>query len=238
MDQATTAGVFGDLQLTFQPPASLNSTKQRLRQEFSGSGPPKEVTEVDVTGVYYSVPSVVPSFDGALSHWGVVVGRTLYHLVFQKDIASQKPIGIMFNYQPSAAVQFTVKGPLGKTTLTHDQLAAVGEALIIEFGTYHQVFWNCQHFANCLLEVICAGNFTRITTSAEVLRTLMFGSIVAAPLATSRAWGEHAKRQKTVAQTRHAKGTAEETAEKKSDDIISKLIPTANAALKEPCVVM
>ncbi len=52
-------------------------------------------------------------------------------------------------------------------------------------GSYHQVFWNCQHFANCLLDIICSGKYQRITTGSEALQRVMFLSIRSAHTATT-----------------------------------------------------
>src|SRR5947207_8615642 len=106
---------------------------------------------------------VVPPF---ATHWGVLIGRTLYHLTFRDDDDAR----IEFNdcMGKGKPIQFTItlsspekveKSPVvGETKYDHETLVAIGEALIHSFGSYHRLFWNCQVYAECFLCLITGGN--------------------------------------------------------------------------------
>jgi len=114
-------------------------------------------------------------------HWGVIVGdeaKFLYHLVFEDRedaISDSNPDSLTGRKR---AVKFEALSldrskrlPLstnrvGDTRLSAEELLIlgnvpmvgmliVGEDMIAAFGDYHRVFWNCQLFAKCFLEVIC-----------------------------------------------------------------------------------
>lgn len=110
--------------------------------------------------------TVVPAF---ASHWGVAVGRTLYHLIFRNsadaelaltDLSRQgKPI--RFFYVPASSDTIKESRIVGETSYGHEDLITIGEALIEAFGSYHRLFWNCQVFADCFLYLITkGGSFT------------------------------------------------------------------------------
>ncbi len=52
-------------------------------------------------------------------------------------------------------------------------------------GDYHNIYWNCQHFANLLLELICEEKPKKSITASDVLRMTMISSIVSSPTAIS-----------------------------------------------------
>jgi hypothetical protein len=85
-----------------------------------------------------------------------------YHLTFHDAAAAELslPTGT------SRAVGFTpmflndipegIKW-VGTTRYVHGERMAIGEKMIEAFGSYHRVFWNCQHFARLYLKVITDG---------------------------------------------------------------------------------
>ena len=83
---------------------------------------------------------VVPAF---ASHWGVVVGEPKNEKLFHFD----STLPNFYKPLPNAK-------HLGETRYTNDQLEVLREVMILEFGRYHRVFWNCQTFAKCYLHVI------------------------------------------------------------------------------------
>ena len=113
-------------------------------------------------------------------HWGVIVGdqvKTLYHLVFvdgRDAISDPNPDSLTGRTRAVQldAAYWNPSRPLppmehvGDTRFSHEQLIKIGRAdtfcmlivgenMIAAFGDYHRVFWNCQLFAKCFLEVIC-----------------------------------------------------------------------------------
>jgi hypothetical protein len=105
---------------------------------------------------------VAPAF---ASHWGVVVGRTLYHLIFRNsadarlalDDLSRKGKPIEFSFSRVSRDKINESRVVGETTYDHEGLITIGEALIEAFGSYHRLFWNCQVFADCFLSLITNG---------------------------------------------------------------------------------
>lgn len=111
---------------------------------------------------------VFPTF---ASHWAVVVFDQTspteyghgYHLTFHERAAAEvsPPAGT------SRAVKFTpmflqsipegIKW-VGTTRFCHADRMRIGEKMIAAFGSYHRVFWNCQHFARLYLSVITDGD--------------------------------------------------------------------------------
>ncbi len=103
-------------------------------------------------------------------------------------------------------------------------------------GTYHHLFWNCQHFANCLLDIICCGKYRKYYVPPAILRRVMFLNITSAPTPTTRATKEEEKPKKLVnATTRVEELLAEEedllhqlstlNLDQQSDAIIDALVP-------------
>jgi len=91
---------------------------------------------------------------------------------------------------------------VGETRFTNDQLEALGEALIREFGSYHRVFWNCQTFAKCYLRVITGDtqsdfvNWTAVDTSRLIYFCVLFS--LGAPFATTKKVRESARAQDLI----------------------------------------
>ena len=46
---------------------------------------------------------------------------------------------------------------VGTTRFDHLDRMKIGDAMIKAFGSYHRIFWNCQHFARLYLAVITDG---------------------------------------------------------------------------------
>ena len=102
---------------------------------------------------------VVPAF---ATHWGVVVGETLYHLSFRNrddrelefsDLCRNgKPIKFLFTpWEPMRELEELPF--VGETKYSHEDLHMIGNKVINAFGDYHRLFWNCQVFAECFLRV-------------------------------------------------------------------------------------
>jgi hypothetical protein len=108
-----------------------------------------------------TIPSVlVPPFT---PHWGIVVGGTLYHLIIQTDgdaefsIPSGGPAIEFRGFSPVPKNKITECKVVGQTKYDHEQLLQIGEALIASFESCHRLFWNCQVFAQCFLNLITDG---------------------------------------------------------------------------------
>jgi hypothetical protein len=146
---------------------------------------------------------VVPPF---ACHWGIVVGpperQRLFHLLFVKgdtnsSIAANKHIRFHDTklQRPLANTKY-----VGQTCYSTDQLDALGEAMIREFGNYQKVFWNCQSFAKCYLRVITGdhqadfGNWT----SADTSRLFLCAFLVGTPFATTNKVNENVIAQRLV----------------------------------------
>ena len=58
--------------------------------------------------------------------------------------------------------------------------------MIVAFGTYHRLFWNCQTFAKCFLRFICEerASFDGFTTSdaSNLVSPLPFSPFICIPL--------------------------------------------------------
>jgi len=148
--------VIGDVQRCLPELAGSSSHAIRLApvRTYVASG--KTVTSGTFPGV------AVPAF---ASHWGVVVGRTLYHLNFQNTADIELVTGdlsregkpIKFTYGPASLDKLGASQIVGETRYDHDGLIEIGEALMEAFGSYHRLFWNCQVFADCFLYLIANG---------------------------------------------------------------------------------
>jgi len=226
---------YANLEVNFRvPDSTLEEYKNNVKKEFqtASHSAPQDVIEVDVVGVYLA-PSPFHQFH---SHWGIQFKDSLLHLVFELDERRQ-PVRIVFScMKPINLTKYTQKGVLGKTRYSLEQLCAIGDMLIACFGSYHRMFWNCQHWANCFLDIICNGEFQPITTSAAVLRTAMFATIIGAP--TTR---EYAERQVHT----DVLGKTKDQLELESDAAILSTIPSKESDTKEPevpnywkCIVM
>jgi hypothetical protein len=109
---------------------------------------------------------IVPAF---ASHWAVVIGQFIYHLVFvrREDAALQfsdisrkgKPIRFsMHNIDLENNTEIKGEATLvGKTRYNVEMLTEIGKKLVEAFGDYHRLFWNCQTFAKLFLDIITEG---------------------------------------------------------------------------------
>ncbi|KAI8817671.1 uncharacterized protein EV422DRAFT_211464 [Fimicolochytrium jonesii] len=130
----------------------------------------------------------------------------------------RRPIGLYFRAETAEGVEYMVSDSVGKTQYNVQDLKDIGQLLISYFGSYHLVFWNCQHFANAYLSIICDGQYRPVLTTSDVLRGTMFCTMVGAPLATTHKLAEDTRRTKLV-------GYVEDDL-RQSDDLISELLPS------------
>jgi len=110
---------------------------------------------------------VVPAF---ATHWGVVVGETLYHLSFKNRDDRELELGdlcrngkpIKFGFTPWEPGTESEELPfVGETKYSHEDLHTIGNKIIDGFGDYHRLFWNCQVFAECFLRIITGDDVAR-----------------------------------------------------------------------------
>lgn len=149
---AMVAQVLADLQPSEE--SGTRGHELRLRPVRSYVADGKTLQSSKFSGV------VVPSF---AVHWGVVVGRTMYHLAFENRQDRELEWGDLSRHgKPiSLAVHIWKRGAdcedfpsIGHTKFSHDQLLDIGDRLIEAFGDYHRLFWNCQVFAESFLRII------------------------------------------------------------------------------------
>ncbi len=136
------------------PPAESGTRELKLHSVQSYISPGKTLKGSKFSGI------AVPAF---AVHWGVVVGRTLYHLVFQDeqdtglewgDVSRQgKPIRVAAQILKSGTA-FDEFPTVGHTPFSHEERVEIADRLIDAFGDYHRLFWNCQVFAECFLRII------------------------------------------------------------------------------------
>ena len=163
-----------------------------------------QVTKASIPGTSPSI--VVPAF---ASHWGIVVGEAndqkLFHLLFVDDIE----VDVSGSNVENQNIRFHVTNlykPLpnakhvGHTYYNTDELEALGNAMIREFGSYHKVFWNCQAFAKCYLRVITGKVEAKFDdwTSADTSRLFLCAFLVGAPFATTNKVNENSRAEKLV----------------------------------------
>jgi hypothetical protein len=149
---------------------------------------------------------VVPPF---ACHWGIVVGpperQRLFHLLFVKGVGREAESSIVENRhirfhdtkleEPLANTKY-----VGQTRYTTDQLDALGEAMIREFGNYHKVFWNCQTFAKCYLRIITGDHEANFDswTSADTSRLFLCAFLVGTPFATTNKVKENVQAERLI----------------------------------------
>jgi hypothetical protein len=143
------------------PEAESQLHELRLRPVKSYVASGKTLQSSKFSGV------AVPSF---AVHWGVVVGRTMYHLAFQNRQDSElewsdtsrhrKPIRLAV-YIWERGTECEDFPSLGHTKFGHEELLDIGDRLIEAFGDYHRLFWNCQVFAECFLRIITGNQGSR-----------------------------------------------------------------------------
>ena len=89
---------------------------------------------------------------------------------------------------------------VSQTCYNTDQLNALGWAMIREFGSYHKVFWNCQTFVKCYLQVITRdheANFSNWTL-ADILRQFLYVFLLGTPFATTIKVKENAQTEQLI----------------------------------------
>lgn len=127
------------------------------------------------------------------SHWGIVVDdlaggeAVLLHLVLQGDGKDRKVRFEMRNVdETSKYIKGATVQPVGETKYQLKELLRIGNAMIRAFGNYHLIFWNCQLFAKCYLQVITGNNavFTQ-WTSADVTNLFLCTLVVPMPIAST-----------------------------------------------------
>ena len=169
------------------------------------------------SGVFPGV--VAPAF---ASHWGVLVGRTLYHLVFQNSAdanlalsdSSQEGKPIKLACVLTSKNKISETPIIGETNYDHETLITVGEALIDAFGNYHRLFWNCQVFADCFLYLITNGkSFPKYCcrcwltdgrwTSADASQLFLCAFLITLPVATTLRVKENSRKRRLEEDMNH-----------------------------------
>lgn len=110
---------------------------------------------------------VFPTF---ASHWAVIVSEPDYpdtdlhgyHLTFEEEAAAQLTPPPNTSRRVVFSSMLLDKPPIGAkqvgtTYFSHPERMKIGRTMIEAFGSYHRVFWNCQHFARLYLSVITGG---------------------------------------------------------------------------------
>jgi len=145
---------------------------------------------------------------GFTTHWGVLVGNHCYHLTFdgqppQKQHRTDLD-AITASGHPICLSVYIVKDKnvveryeeLGQTKYSNSQVADIATALINAFGDYHRLFWNCQVFAEILLEILTDGKkFPRYRyptfslssswTSVDAAQVFLCAFVISLPTATT-----------------------------------------------------
>lgn len=166
-------------------------------------------TEVSKTNG--NIPIVFPTF---ASHWAVIVCEMhspgeyghAYHLTFREPDAAQ----LTPPPRTSREVVFTSMlleempegmKEVGTTRFGHADRMRIGKAMIKAFGSYHGVFWNCQHFARLYLKVITddLGGFEEWTLS-QTSNLYLSAFVVTTPIATTNKKMETRKATEILAQ--------------------------------------
>ena len=164
---------------------------------------------------------IFPTF---ASHWAVMVFDTDspqqdghgYHLTFQDPDAAQ------LTPPPSTSREVVFMGTLlesmpdgmkevGTTRFSHPDRMKIGRAMIKAFGSYHRVFWNCQHFARLYLKVITdgLGAFDEWTLS-QTSNLFLCAFVVTTPIAATNKKIETRKARQILAQFPSAPSNANE----------------------------
>ena len=144
------------------------------------------------------VPPQQPPF---ASHWGIVVGDLeaneawLFHLLLS-DSEEGREIFFMGDGVNSKSKRI-VDGKVtyvGETRYDPTELRRIGNEMIKAFGSYHLIFWNCQTFAKCYLQVITGSSaaFTQ-WTSADITNLFLCALVVPLPVTSSLKSRENAR---------------------------------------------
>jgi hypothetical protein len=107
-----------------------------------------------------TVPSVLSPI---ASHWGIVVGGTLYHLTIQghqgADGSGSPPEDHKIEFLGVSPAKDKIKESkvVGQTKYDHNQLMEIAAVLMESFTNHHYLCWNRQVFAECFLNIITDG---------------------------------------------------------------------------------
>lgn len=162
---------------------------------------------------------VFPTF---ASHWVIMVFESWspnkhghgYHLTFH-DVAaaeSSPPPGMSRAVKFTSIVMDTIPEgtkEVGTTRFTHQDRMIIGEKMIKAFGSYHRVFWNCQHFARLYLSVITdgLGAFDEWTFS-QASNLFLCAFIITTPVALTNKTMEAKKAKNILEQFSSGSGTS------------------------------
>jgi hypothetical protein len=154
---------------------------------------------------------VFPTF---ASHWAVIVydfkangeDGFAYHLTFHDPVAAHlsPPANTSRHVKFTATILETMPEGLkeiGKTRFDHSDRMKIGRAMIKAFGSYHRVFWNCQHFARLYLSVITdgIGAFDEWTLS-QTSNLFLCAFIITTPVVATNMKAETRKARDILAQ--------------------------------------
>ena len=164
---------------------------------------------------------VFPTF---ASHWAIIVCEMdspeedghAYHLTFREPAAAQltPPPGtsreVVFTPMFLETMPEGIK-EVGTTRFGHADRMRIGRAMIKAFGSYHRVFWNCQHFARLYLKVITdgIGGFEEWTLS-QTSNLFLCAFVVTIPIAKTNKKIETRKAKEILAQFPSAPSSANE----------------------------
>ena len=179
------------------------------------------IYQTEVSKTSGNLRIVFPTF---ASHWAVIVCEAnfpgkhgmAYHLTFREQEAAQvcPPAGtsreVVFTTMPVEDMPNGMK-EVGTTRFSHAERMNIGQAMIKAFGSYHRVFWNCQHFARLYLSVITegCGGFDEWTLS-QTSNLFLCAFVVTTPIATTNKKIETRKAEEILAQFPSIPGRADE----------------------------
>lgn len=126
-----------------------------------------------------------------------------YHLTFHDLTAAEltPPQGTSREVKFTSITMDTMPEDIREvrtTRFSHHERMKIGKKMIVAFGSYHRVFWNCQHFARLYLSVITdgLGAFDEWTFS-QASNLFLCAFIVTTPIAITNKTME-AKKAKSI----------------------------------------
>lgn len=138
---------------------------------------------------------VAPQEPPFTSRWGIVVGDLeaddawLFHLVLRDEGTGTGREIVFVANSVDANSKRIVYGNVtyvGETKYDPFELRRIGKEIIKAFGNYHLVFWNCQMFAKCYLQVITGTDAAFAQwTSADITNLFLCALVVPIPAASS-----------------------------------------------------
>ena len=172
---------------------------------------------------------VFPTF---ASHWAVIVSDPAYpnkyplayHLTFEDAAAARTSpannvsravifTGSVMNDMPDDAKE------VGTTRYSHAERMEIGNAMIKAFGSYHRVFWNCQHFARLYLHVITDGKAKfEEWTLGKTSNLFLCAFVVTIPTVATLKTLETRRAKGIIEQFKNEPGTVDETAILRASD--------------------